>query len=116
MLKKQLNRIKRHYRVRGKINGNGERPRICVFRSNKHLYVQLIDDTQGKTLVSVSDFEIKDKKGLTKIQLAEKIGQKAAEKAKALGIRKAVFDKGGYKYHGQVGAIAKGARETGLVF
>ncbi len=116
MLKKQLNRKKRHHRIRGKISGIGERPRICVFRSNKHLYVQLIDDVQGKTLVSVSDSGIKSKKGLTKVQLAEKIGQKMGEKAKELGIEKAVFDKGGYKYHGQVSAIAKGAREAGLAF
>ncbi len=114
MLKKQLDRKKRHHRIRAKINGTKQRPRVCIFRSNKHFYIQLIDDEQGKTLAMASDFEIKNKAKLTKVELAEKIGQNLAEKAKQLKIQEAVFDKSGYKYHGQISAAAKGLRDAGI--
>ncbi len=105
MLEKQIKRKRRHRRVRAKIKGTAKVPRLCVFRSNKHLYAQLIDDEKGKTLVSVSDLEAKDSK---------KIGLLIAEKALAKKINKVVFDRGGYKYHGRVKSLAEGAREGGL--
>ncbi len=116
MLKKQADRKKRHRRTRARISGTEKRPRICIFRSNKHFYVQLIDDQKGKVLAAVSDFQIKDGTKLTKLQLAEEIGKQIAQKAKGLKIDQAVFDKSGYKYHGRVSAAAKGARQAGLNF
>lgn len=106
----------RHRRVRAKIFGTTARPRLSVYRSNKHLFLQLIDDDQGKTLVSVSDRHLKSKKKLTKSDLAYEAGKALAKKAAEAGIKKAIFDRGGYKYHGRVEKIANGAREGGLVF
>lgn len=108
-------RIARHARVRAKIKGNAQRPRLSVFRSNAHLYVQIIDDAEGKTLASASDQEVKvSEKG--KVSKALAVGKLIAQKAKEKKISKVVFDRGGYQYHGRVKAVADGAREGGLVF
>lgn len=117
---KREKRVGRHRRVRAKIKGTKKRPRLCVFRSNQHIYAQLIDDSEGKTLVSVSDFELKkirrsaDKK--TKTGLAREVGELIAKKAAAKKIEAAVFDRAGCRYHGRVKALAEGAREGGLKF
>ena len=115
-MKKQEQRYKRHRRIRAKIIGTAKRPRFSVFRSNKYIYGQLIDDSKGDTLVSFSDRVIKKKKGITKMQLAKEVGILIAKKALEQKIKKVVFDRGGYKYHGRVKAVAEGAKEGGLVF
>ena len=119
---KQIKRKRRHRRVRAKIYGTKEVPRLCVFRSNKHIYAQLINDEKGKTLVIAKDLEIKNLKA-TKTEIAYKVGELIAEKAINLPagrhgnkIKKIVFDRGGYKYHGRVKALAEGARKKGLEF
>ena len=104
----------RHKRIRAKISGTTERPRLSVFRSNKHIFLQLIDDSSQKTLASASDLKIK-KRG-TKTEIAKEVGEELAKLAKAKKIKKVVFDRGGYKYHGRVKASAEGAREGGLNF
>jgi len=109
-------REKRKKRTRAKTFGTKERPRLCVFRSLKHIYAQIVDDTEGKTLVSASDFEIKDKKGLKKVEIAKEVGKLIAKKALEKKINKVAFDRSGYKYHGRVKALAEGAREGGLTF
>jgi len=106
---------RRHKRVRGKISGTADRPRLSVFRSNKNIYAQLIDDEKGKTLVSVKNSEVKSKK-IKKSEMAKELGMLIAKKAVEKNIKKAVFDRGGYKYHGRVKALAEGAREGGLEF
>lgn len=107
-------RIKR--RVRGKISGSAELPRLSVFKSNKEIYAQLIDDKSGKTLVAASSREKGvDAKG-TKSEVSANVGKAIAEKAKAVGIEKVVFDRNGFVYHGRVKALADGAREGGLQF
>lgn len=106
-------RKKRHKRVRAKIKGTAKVPRLCVFRSHKHIYGQLIDDEKGKTILSVSDKEVKAK---NKIETAKEVGKTLAQKAVEKKIKKIVFDRGGYKYHGRVKALAEGAREGGLKF
>lgn len=126
MLKKQEKRIRRHKKVRSRIYGTNEIPRLCVFRSNKHIYAQIIDDEKGKTLVSAGDKQIDlkdidkkaDKKELRtgKIAIAYAIGKLLAEKALKNNIKKVKFDRGGYKYHGRVKAIADGARKNALEF
>ena len=109
-------RLKRHKRVRAKLSGTSETPRLNVFRSEANIYAQIIDDVAGKTLVSASSLE-KDFKGSgANIEGAKKVGLKVAEKAKAAGITTVVFDRGGYVYHGRVAALAEGAREGGLEF
>lgn len=112
---KRLARERRHYRVRSKIVGSSKRPRLSCFRSNKHIYAQLINDEKGETLVSASDLEL-NQKGLTKTEKARKVGQLIAKKAKAKKITQVVFDRGGFKYHGRIKAVAEGARESGLKF
>ncbi|MCL2858984.1 MAG: 50S ribosomal protein L18 [Oscillospiraceae bacterium] len=109
-------RIRRHKRVRNKLNGTPERPRLCVFRSNSNLYVQIIDDTKGITLVSAStlDKDIKNKKANS--SAAKEVGESIAKKAKENNITKVVFDRGGYIYHGVVKSLAESAREAGLEF
>jgi large subunit ribosomal protein L18 len=111
-------RKKRVQRIRVKIFGTTERPRMSVYRSNRHIYVQIIDDMQRRTLVAMStedkNFERTDLKG--KCEQAKKIGLLIAEKAKTVGIEKVVFDRGGYIYHGRVKALSEGAREGGLQF
>lgn len=111
---KQEKRYRRHKCIRAKIFGTARCPRLCVFRSIKHTYAQLIDDEKGKTLIAVNDEKIKEKK--KKIDKAKKIGKLIAEQALEKKIKKVVFDRGGYKYHGRVKALAEGAREGGLIF
>ncbi len=111
---KNQQRARRSKRVRVKIRGTAERPRLSVFRSLKHLYVQLIDDGTGRTLVSVKDDEIKNKGKKSELALA--VGKLLARKAQAKKIEAVVFDRGGYKYHGRIKAVAEGAREGGLKF
>ena len=109
-------RLLRHTRVRTKISGTAERPRLDVFRSSKHIYAQIIDDASGKTLVSASTVD-KDFVGYGgNKEAAKKVGQRVAEKALAAGITNVVFDRGGYIYHGRVKELAEGAREGGLKF
>ena len=109
-------RIKRHKRVRAKIAGTPERPRLNVFRSNANIYAQLIDDVNGVTLVSANTLE-KEFEGATgNCEAAKKVGTVLAERAKAKGIEQVVFDRGGYIFHGRVAALAEGAREGGLDF
>jgi len=114
MLIKQQKRQKRHKRIRAKIKGTKDCPRLCVFRSNQYIYAQLIDDQQGKTLISVSNLKMKSKGN--KMEIAKEIGKNIAEKALAQKIKKVVFDRAGYKYHGRVKALAEAAREQGLKF
>ena len=122
MSDKQLKRRRRHKRVRAKIKGTTKIPRLCVFRSNKHIYAQLIDDEKGKTFISASDLDLKKsktkpKKELTgKAVIAYRVGQILAQKAIEKKLEKIVFDRGGYKYHGRIKALADGAREGGLKF
>lgn len=116
MLEKQKRRKRRHKRVRAKIKGSALRPRLCVFRSNKHIYAQLIDDQKGKVLVSCSDLELKIKRRQKKTEISFLVGQNLAKKATKLGIKNVVFDRAGYKYHGRVKALAEGARKEGLIF
>lgn len=114
---KKLNRKRRHARVRAQIIGSSKRPRVSVFKSNKHIFVQLIDDEAGKTLLSsnrVPDKKIKTK--VTKKNKSLEIGKILAEKAKKEGINEVVFDRGGYKYHGRVKSVAEGLRAGGLKF
>lgn len=115
MLEKQNKRKRRHKRVRAKISGTKDRPRLCIFKSNKHIYAQLIDDEKNKTLATVGDLKIKKGKKL-KVDIAKEVGKLIAEQAKTLKIEKVVFDRGGYQYHGRVKALAEGAREGGLKF
>ena len=109
-------RLKRHKRVRGKISGTPERPRLNVFRSETNIYAQIIDDVNGVTLVSASSLEKGFECDGTKTDAAKKVGMMVAERAKAKGIDIVVFDRGGYVYHGRVQALAEGAREGGLQF
>lgn len=112
-------RIRRHHRVRQKVNGTGEQPRLCVFRSLNHIYAQVIDDTRGNTLVSAStlDPEIKgDTAKASKTDQAGKIGTLLAKRAREKGISRVAFDRGGFKYQGRVKALAEAAREGGLKF
>lgn len=114
---KKIQRVKRIRRIRGKISGTPERPRLSVFKSLKHIYVSLIDDLNNKVLLSVSDFNLKDKeKKIIKTERAFLIGQLLAEKALNKKIKKVVFDRRGYRYHGIVKQIAEGARKKGLSF
>ena len=106
----------RHARVRGKISGTPERPRLCVFRSENHIYAQVIDDVAGHTLVAASSVEKEFEGNGGNVEAAKKIGLKVAERALAKGIDTVVFDRGGYIYHGRVKALAEGAREGGLKF
>jgi large subunit ribosomal protein L18 len=108
-----------HERVRQRVEGTAERPRLCVYRSLGHIYAQVIDDLSGKTVVSASSLDGETKKSLKgggNIAAAKVIGKTLAERAKAAGVSKVVFDRGGYKYHGRVKALADAAREAGLKF
>jgi large subunit ribosomal protein L18 len=108
-------RLKRRRRVRAKVRGSAERPRVSVFRSNRGIFAQLIDDDAGRTLAAVNWTE-GDLRSLKPLEQATKAGELLAERAKAAGIETAVFDRGGYRYHGRVKALAEGAREGGLNF
>lgn len=117
MLSKVEARKRRHSRVRKKVFGTTERPRLCVFRSLKHIYAQLINDEIGHTYCSASSLDPEIKKiaeGKSKKEIAYEVGRLLAIRAKEIGIEKAVYDRGGYKYHGRVRALAEGARGGGL--
>ncbi len=129
VLSKKEKRIRRHRRIRAKIIGTVEVPRLCIFKSAKHIYCQLINDEKGQTILSSSDFEIKkvktkktgaketkEKKLSSKTAVAYKVGKLIAEKALEKKIKKVVFDRGGFAYHGRVKALTEGAREGGLKF
>ncbi len=109
---RQEKRQRRHLRVRNKVSGTPERPRLVVFRSLKHITAQIVDDTQGRTLLTVTDNGFEGKKS----EKSTQVGKLVAERAKAAGITRVVFDRGGYQYHGRVKALADGAREAGLRF
>ena len=118
-LDKNTDRLARHARVRKKIGGTAERPRFVVYRSNMHIYVQVIDDVAGKTLAAASTVEKEIGKmveGKSKTEAAKIVGAEAAKRAIAAGITEVVFDRGGYIYTGRVAAVADGAREAGLKF
>lgn len=117
--KKTESRQRRHARIRAKVEGSNSRPRLSVFRSLTNIYAQVIDDESGKTLVSAStiDEELKAQMaGKTKTEAAKLVGKAVAERAKKAGVTTVVFDRGGYKYHGRVAALAEAAREAGLEF
>mgnify|MGYP001812697946 CR=1 FL=1 len=110
-------RLRRHNRVRRKVQGTPDRPRLAVHRSNRHITAQLIDDDAGHTLLSASSLEADVRDGATGgVEAAKKIGALIGERAKAAGIETVVFDRGGYRYHGRVAAVADAAREAGLKF
>lgn len=109
-------RQKRHARLRKHLSGTAELPRLSVFRSLRHVYVQLIDDEAGHTLVSASSFEKGFEEGLTMTEKAKKVGAIMAERMKEKGINQLVFDRGGYKYHGRIAALADSMREAGIQF
>ena len=118
-LSRDLHRQRVHERVRTRVEGTPERPRLCVYRSLGHIYAQVIDDHSGKTLVSASSIDAEVKKNLKgggNVAAAKVIGKTIAERAKSAGVSKVVFDRGGYKYHGRVKALADAAREAGLQF
>jgi len=131
MLEKQEKRYRRHKKIRAKVFGTTMNPRLSVFRSGKYIYAQLINDEKAKTIAAVNDLKLKEDKSSfrplaatrefkknrgTKIEKAKEIGKLIAKKAKDLKIEKVVFDRGGYKYHGRIKAVAEGAREGGLKF
>ncbi len=115
VLTKPVKRLKRRRRVRAKVHGSAERPRISVFRSNRGIFAQLIDDDSGRTLAAVQWTE-SELKSLKPMEQARRAGALLAERASAAGVSAAVFDRGGYQYHGRVKALAEGAREGGLEF
>jgi large subunit ribosomal protein L18 len=111
-------RKRRHLRVRKKVRGTAQRPRLAVFRSSKHVYAQVIDDVAGRTIASASTMEssARSKGGGGTVAAATSVGERVAERAKQAGIATVVFDRGGFKYHGRVAAVADGARSGGLEF
>ena len=112
---KNISRVRRHARVRSKISGSAACPRLCVYRSNKNIEAQIIDDMKKVTLVSASSMSLKLENG-SNVEAAKKVGEEIAKKAKAKKITKVVFDRSGYIYHGRVKALAEAAREAGLEF
>ena len=112
---KNVSRLRRHARVRNKISGTAETPRLCVYRSNKNIEAQIIDDVKGVTLVSSSSMALKLENG-SNVEAAAAVGKDIAEKAVAKKIKKVVFDRSGYVYHGRIKALAEAAREAGLEF
>jgi len=116
---RNLKRIKRHLRIRKKVKGTPEKPRLAVFKSEKHIYAQIIDDTKGHTLVSASTLDKELRQRLSKtynVEAAKEVGRLIAQRALSLGIKTVVFDRGGFKYHGRIKALADAAREAGLKF
>ncbi len=112
-------RLRRHLRVRKRVHGTPERPRLSVYRSSSHIYAQLIDDDAGRTLAAASDVEAEMRgrsNGKGKTELAKRVGELVARRAMESGIKQVVFDRGGYRFHGRVKALATGAREAGLTF
>jgi large subunit ribosomal protein L18 len=114
MLVKVERRLKLRRKIRSRVSGTATKPRLSVFRSNKQIYAQLIDDVNGRTLASASSRSISEK--INKVEIARIVGKSLAEKALAAGITTCVFDRGGYLYHGRVKSLADGAREGGLIF
>ena len=114
--KKLKTRMRIKTRIRGKISGTPDRPRLTVFRSNKQIYAQVVDDLSGKTLASASSRSIAESQGVAKIEQAKIVGAKVAEAAQAAGVETVVFDRNGYLYHGRVKSLADAAREGGLQF
>ena len=118
--KKRIARIRRHHRIRKLVSGTDSKPRLCVFRSNRYIYAQLINDLTGKTIIAASDFGFRKnnqpQEKLTKSAMAQKVGQLLAQKAKEKGIERVIFDRGGYRYFGRVKSLAEGARKEGLKF
>jgi len=108
-------RGRRHRRVRKKVRGSAARPRLAVFRSNRHVYAQVIDDVTGRTLAAASTME-KDARGPATVSSAKDVGKRLGERARSAGITTVVFDRGGFRYHGRVAGVAEGAREAGLEF
>jgi large subunit ribosomal protein L18 len=117
-LSRNEQRKKRHARIRRKISGTPERPRLCVYKSLRHIYAQLVDDTRGHTLVAASTLEpeLREKVKSPDVEAARLVGRLLAQRARERGIREVVFDRSGYPYHGKVRALAEAAREGGLVF
>jgi large subunit ribosomal protein L18 len=115
VITREARRLRRRRRVRAKVSGTSERPRISVFRSNRGISAQLIDDIAGRTLVAVNWTE-DELRAVPTGQRARRAGELLADRAKAAGVSRAVFDRGGYQYHGRVKALAEGARESGLAF
>ena len=114
---KQRGRVRRHNRVRRKIRGTADRPRLAVYRSNRHISVQLIDDDAGRTIAAASTVEADLRTGATSgVEAAKAVGARVADRAKAEGVTTVVFDRGGFRYHGRVAAVADAAREAGLEF
>ena len=114
---RRTNRQRRHRRVRKKIHGTAARPRLAVYRSNKHLTLQVIDDDLGRTIASASSVEADERtKGGATVDAATRLGTLVAERAKAAGVTKVVFDRGGYLFHGRIAAVAEAARAAGLEF
>ena len=116
MSAKQEKRVRRHTKIRINMHGTKDRPRLFVYRSNQHIYVQLVDDDKAKVLMSASDKEIKIKKGEKKADVAKEVGKLIAKKAIEAKTEKVVFDRGGFTFHGRIKAVAEGAREGGLKF
>lgn len=114
--KKEIRRLKLKYRIRHKVSGNEEKPRLTVFRSNKEIYAQLVDDVTGRTLAAASTAEKGVEKKGTKIEMAAIVGKLIAERALSAGVNQVVFDRNGYLYHGRVKSLADAAREGGLKF
>lgn len=114
-INKEKRRLKIRKSIRSKISGTKERPRLSIFKSNKGVYAQVIDDMSGKTIVSCSSIEIK-KFGKNNIESSKEVGLNLAKKAKKKGIKEVLFDRGGYLYHGKIKSFAEGAREGGLIF
>ncbi|MEI7425066.1 MAG: 50S ribosomal protein L18 [Candidatus Staskawiczbacteria bacterium] len=113
---KTIKRLRRHKKIRARMHGTKECPRLCVFRSNQHIYAQLINDDDAKVLISVSDKDVKAKKGEKKLDVSKDVGKMIAKKAMDEKIEKAIFDRGGFLFHGRIKAVAEGAREQGLKF
>jgi len=113
--RQKMRRLRLKQRIRNKIHGTPERPRLSVYRSNQHIYAQLIDDTKGITLAAASSLEDGIAEGKP-VEVSREVGKRLASKALEAGVQLAVFDRNGYKYHGRVQALAEGAREGGLVF
>jgi len=109
-------RLRRHHRVRKQVRGSAERPRLAVFRSNRHISAQVIDDRAGTTLAAASTHEADLRDGSSNKDAAAKVGRLVAERAKQAGVERVVFDRGGFLYHGRVAAVAEAAREAGLEF
>ena len=119
MLDKELLRLKRHMRLRGRVVGSADRPRLNVYRSLNNIYAQVVDDDAGKTVVAASTLDGELKSKLTSggnLEAAKLVGQLVGKRAVEKGVKQVVFDRGGYKYHGRVAAVANGAREAGLEF